>query len=250
MKKIKFVAKQGIENIIPPAPIKSFIPEWYKVGETYDENDSPALKTCIPFLDVMLAGYVLTTLEDMQVITENEKLIIQDGKIKEDGTFEAYAKNKHSHNHKHDEDDDSIVTSSFVNERKSKSGSTIPRPAGHMHNHLVWSGKWGWKVPRGYSVIVTHPFNRHDLPFTTLSGIIDSDGWVPSGNIPFFIKKDFNGIIPKGTPVAQLFPYKRDSWQMSISKILQSRQYFDGTQNDRSKIGYYKRKYWNRKNYN
>jgi hypothetical protein len=105
------------------------------------------------------------------------------------------------------------------------------------------------KAPRGYSILITHPLNRFDLPFTTTSGIIDSDGWVPPGNIPFFLQKGFNGVIPKGTPFAHVFPYKRDSWVMSISKVLQARAFFDG-KIDRSQVGYYKKKYWNRKNYN
>ena len=96
--------------------------------------------------------------------------------------------------------------------------------------------------------MVTHPFNRFDLPFTTTSGLIDSDGWVTAGNIPFFLREGFEGIIEKNTPVAQLFPYKRESWEMGVSKILESRAIIDSP--DRSKIGYYKNKYWNRKTYN
>jgi hypothetical protein len=72
---------------------------------------------------------------------------------------------------------------------------------------------------------------------------------VTNGNIPFFLKENFEGVIPKNTPVAQIFPYKRESWQMSISNILRSRFKVDG-KIDRSQIGYYKKKYWNRKNYN
>ncbi len=36
----------------------------------------------------------------------------------------------------------------------------------------------------------------------------DSDGWVTPGNIPFFLKEDFEGVILKNTPVAQIFPYQ------------------------------------------
>lgn len=250
MKNIKFVPPKGMDNLIEPSPVKLHVPQWYKDGEMYDTDQKPALKTCVPFLDVMLSGYVLTTIEDMKIFSKGGYIYVEDGILKEDGTFEAYSeKNKnHNHGHQHNHEDETI-NSSLIAERKSTSGSTIPRPAGHLQNHLVWSGKWGWKVPRGHSVIVTHPFNRHDLPFTTLSGIIDSDGWVPPGNIPFFLKEDFDGVIPKGTPIAQLFPFKRQDWKMSISKVLQSRSFFDGA-TDRSVIGYYKRKYWNRKNYN
>jgi hypothetical protein len=247
LKKIKFVVQKELEDILPPSPMKNHIPQWYKDGETYDENGAAALKTCVPFLDVMLSGYAITTINDIQFTKKDGVLIIQDGILKKDGSFEPI-KSLKKHNHGH-EQGKVIINSNFVSERKSNTGSTIPRPPGYMNNHFTWPGKWGWKVPRGYSVIVTHPFNRFDLPFTTMSGAMDSDGWVSNGNIPFFLKENFEGIIPKNTPVAQIFPYKRESWQMSISKILRSRFQFDH-QIDRSVVGYYKKKHWNRKNYN
>jgi len=30
-------------------------------------------------------------------------------------------------------------------------------------------------MPAGYSLLITHPFNRHDLPFVTLTGLVDAD---------------------------------------------------------------------------
>ena len=246
MKKIKFVLPKNGSDMIAPSPVKNHIPQWYKDGEMYDENGSAALKTCVPFLDIMLTGYVLTTIDDIRISKTDSGILIEDGKIDKDGNFSPYQEQK---KHNHPVEEAIQVKSKFINERKSNTGSTIPRPPGHLNNHFVWQGKWGWKVPRGYSVIVSHPFNRLDLPFTTLNGIIDSDGWVPSGNIPFFLREDFEGIILKGTPVAQLFPYKRESWTMSISKILQSRLKIDANVKH-DIVGYYKKKHWNRKNYN
>lgn len=245
MKKIKFVAYPGYENIVVPTPIKNHIPQWYKDGEVYDNNGTAGLKTCVPFLDAMLSGYALTTWEDLKITEKRGIVSIEDGDIQEDGSFIPKVK-KHQHSN---ELKQNYIKSAIIGERTSTSGSTIPRPPGYLKNHFTWSGKWGMKVPRGYSILITHPFNRLDLPFTTLSAIIDSDGWVPPGNIPFFFQKGFNGVIPKGTPFAHVFPYKRDSWVMSVSKILQSRHFFDG-KIDRSVVGYYKKKYWNRKNYN
>ncbi len=187
MKKIKFVAYPDMVDMLEPSPMKNHIPQWYKDGEVYDDKKSAGLKTCVPFLDVMLTGYALTTIDDLKISREDGFVVIEDGKIKQDGSFEPNKK-RTLHNHALK---DNQIFSRLVNERKGSSGSTIPRPPGHMQNHFVWSGKWGWKAPRGYSVLVTHPFNRLDLPFTTLSGVIDSDGWVPSGNIPFFFKRRF-----------------------------------------------------------
>ena len=78
-----------------------------------------------------------------------------------------------------------------------------------------WHAEWVSKTPKGYSVLITHPLNRLDLPFTTMSAIIDADVYFhgKSGNIPFLIKKDFEGLIPAGTPMYQIIPIKRESWE-------------------------------------
>ena len=106
------------------------------------------------------------------------------------------------------------VLGGFISERPKELGETMARPAGHYPNHLAFAGFWGWKTPRGWSTLVVHPLNRHDLPFTITSGIIDSDKFNASGNVPFFLKEGFEGTIPAGTPYAQLIPIKRSSWTM------------------------------------
>ena len=60
----------------------------------------------------------------------------------------------------------------------------------------------------------THPVNRFDLPFTTLSGLVDcdryQDNWV---HFPaHWHDKNFTGVLPRGTPVAQCVPVKREKW--------------------------------------
>jgi len=189
MRIIKFIPDAGLhKGFKRPAPIKSFIPEWYTHAERYyktERNEEmPGLKTCAPFLDAMISGYALVTQEDLYVSRDEE------GNLKLEWESNEV----------------------FVGERKGLSGHTMPRPAGHEHNHLIWSGRWGWKTPKGYSTLVVHPLNRFDLPFTTMSAIVDTDEYSAWGNIPFFIKKGFEGLIPAGTPYAQIIPIKRDSW--------------------------------------
>jgi hypothetical protein len=218
-----------------PDLIKKFIPEWYKKAETHfsSEEDlaieegtqktSAGLKTCVPFLDAMISGYALVVPFDIYV-----------GKT-EDGDLDMKWNAPQG-------------WENFVEERPKESGSTMPRPAGHAPNHMVWSGRWGIKVPRGYSVLVTHPLNRQDLPFTTSSAIMDSDKFFGNGNIPFFIKEDFVGVIEKGTPFAQIIPIKRKRWKMIHNSALKDAIQKHG-HDVRKKEGTYKKKYWTRKEY-
>jgi hypothetical protein len=96
---------------------------------------------------------------------------------------------------------------------------------------------------------MTHPLNRFDLPFTTTSGIVDSDKFFAPGNVPFFIKEGFSGIIPEGTPFLQLIPIKRATWKMvENNKGLSDMNTIQGNW-VRQKGFEYKKIMWDRKKY-
>lgn len=191
MKKFQFIPNPSVnKKHSAPTAIKKLVPDWYKKAEIHwkkGDEELPGLKTCLPFMDAMITGYALTTPVDIHVSKDEEGNL----SIKWD---------RDSH------------PGDVLSERMGESGRTITRPAGHKDNHLIWLSSWGWKVPKGYSVLVTHPLNRFDLPFTTMSAIVDSDKYFAWGNIPFFIKEDFEGVIPAGTPFAQMLPIKRSKW--------------------------------------
>ncbi len=71
---------------------------------------------------------------------------------------------------------------------------------------------WTIEAPDGYALLFTHPVNRFDLPFTTLTGLVDCDryhdNWI---HFPaHWHDLNFSGVLPKGTPVAQCLPVKRE----------------------------------------
>jgi hypothetical protein len=197
MKIIRFVTEaEDLRGLGKPTPIKKLIPEWYKQAEsTFVDPNSPhheeqsGLKKCMPFMDTMIAGYALTIPVDIYVTRDG------DGNPR----FSWNGPEK---------------LGGFISERPKQLGETMPRPPGHYPNHLAFAGFWGWKTPRGWSTLVVQPLNRHDLPFTITSGIIDSDKFNAAGNIPFFLKEGFEGTIYAGTPYAQIIPIKRSSWMM------------------------------------
>jgi hypothetical protein len=105
------------------------------------------------------------------------------------------------------------------------------------------------KTPKGYSTFFVHPVNRLDLPFHSFSGLVDTDKFPVEVNFPFLIKKDFVGIIPAGTPIAQAIPVKRESW---TSEIDPSSSYelpaFVHTMHN-PPFNFYKKHFWTRKKY-
>jgi hypothetical protein len=127
----------------------------------------------------------------------------------------------------------------------------VPVPTQHHPMHYGWKVNWYSETPKGYSLLITHPLNRHDLPFTTMSGIIDSDLWHTPVFTSFFLKRNFIGIIPKGTPIFQMIPIKREEWSLEIdysNDNIEQNQIKD--EKRRSLIyAYYKNIIWQRKQY-
>jgi hypothetical protein len=181
-----------------PVSASECMPEWYKKLPKYVNNsDKPIkslgakdLKMCVPFRDAMISGYMLLLTADIEV------------RVDVNGDIDIF------HNHQ--------LKFKVVEKRgelnNQNQGYGMPNPVGTAPIMFAWSATFGIGTSKADSVLVTHPLNRHDLPFVTTSGIIDSGYFDVAGNIPFFIKEGFSGIIPKGTPIAQVIPFERQKW--------------------------------------
>ena len=95
--------------------------------------------------------------------------------------------------------------------------------------------------------------NRFDLPFINTQGIIDNDKVNLSGSLPFFVREGFTGVIPKGTPFVQIFPFKRESWEHEIV-IEDPRKVNEKNQKNATKYrvpngGVYKNEVWEKRTY-
>lgn len=195
-KSIEFIPKTKEAEILvdKPQPASKFIPDWYKKADRYvggekklnydtGQFDNLGMKGCIPFLDGFTTGYIQTTWNEIYIES-------QDGEV------------RYSHSSK----PVALGTRDLP--------SQIPIPDEFHNIEFLWKMQWLAKVPRRYSIIYTHPFNRVDLPFHTLTGVVDADRlhYEDSANHPFFLKKNFSGIIPVGTPIVMIIPFKREDW--------------------------------------
>jgi len=83
--------------------------------------------------------------------------------------------------------------------------------AGDGRAAIKFNSFWTIEVDPGWSLFATHPVNRDDLPFRTISGLVDADRFHDGGiNFPaLWTAPDFSGVLPKGTPVAQCFAVPR-----------------------------------------
>lgn len=175
------------------------VPAWYKDLSPYvniNGKEDLSLKKCIPFLDALNTGYFLVT--------------------KREYTFSADDLNEKY----------SFTSEHFQNSQRQKTISSHPiQQVGDMpfsDNYIKYLFKWNnpyqIKTPEGYGVLFTHPLNYHFLPFYSLSGVVDTDKFPIPVLFPFLMKKNFNGVIPVGTPVIQIIPFKKEDWNHKIHK--------------------------------
>ena len=87
-------------------------------------------------------------------------------------------------------------------------GSPLDQPGTAF---IKFNNFWSVEAPAGISLLYCHPVNRPDLPFRTLTGLVDADGFT-HGLTHFparWTDGGFSGVLEKGTPVAQLIPVLR-----------------------------------------
>ena len=225
---IKFATKE--EYLTYPQTAKKYIPKWYKDAQKFvggkphinlnGDVGKPTIKSCIPFLDALTFGYIVELWQDIEVsYVDGVPLITWHG------------------------------NPTVIDVRPPNGMQNFPTSDEYVRINFAWVNPFILKTPKNYSVLITHPLNNLSLPFTTLSGVVDSDEIMTGGSIPFVLKKGFTGIIPKGTPLFQIIPFKRTNWTSKIDDSIIKLNDIFGANVRRVIYGWYKKNYWKRKEY-
>lgn len=217
-----------------PIPASHCLPEWYKTLDMYmngiknprnedmsNKNSSSNLsaKACVPLLDALTAGYMITLPADVMVTDENYQY-----RFLWDVNYE------------------------LIGSHTQRQYATLQIPKEYEKDAFKFNNFWRIKTPPGYSCMFIHPSYRFDLPFYTLSGVVDTDTYTNLINFPFFLRKDFVGIIKKGTPIAQIIPFKRENWNSEIKKD-DGKLYVFVQKLKTNMIRSYRNNFWKKKKY-
>jgi hypothetical protein len=202
-KTLRFRCARELDAILPrPIPAVHGLPDWFKLLPQKAFNptmgaEALTVKKCPPFIDAMTSGFLIPLPIDLEV---------RDGEFS--WNFE--------------------VPKGFVSEYPhSPIGFHDPcQVAGTPYFDedlfiIKFNNFWTIEAPPGYSILFTHPVNRGDLPFTTFTGLVDCDTFHDSPvNFPaHWHDTAFNGVLPKGTPVAQCMPVKRENWTSQFDML-------------------------------
>lgn len=194
-KNIIFTDTTGLHLGYSPKPASSYMPDWYKMMNNYtnktgtptDNGGTGTIKKCMPVFDSITSGYIITTFVDIWVKHIPGQPSYYTWKDFEPIKFHPNAQaNTHFSNYKFD----------------------FPK--------LV--SPWGVKTPLGYSTLFLPPMHR-DNPITIFPGVVDTDKYTLNVEFPFMLTDStFDGLIPAGTPIAQVIPFKRDDWKMTVNE--------------------------------
>ncbi|MEM1383895.1 MAG: hypothetical protein AAF713_08905 [Pseudomonadota bacterium] len=193
----------ALRALLPePMPARRALPEWLRkmpneaVSETLSGTTVRTFKQCPPILDAMALGIMIPLVCDLEVrggeiVWDWEPPLIPD------------------HN----------VSRAPVGMHSREQAEGAPfQPDGLV---VKFTNFWTLEAPEGWQVLFTHPFNRPDLPFHTLTGLVDvdrfSDGYV---HFPALWRDpDWEGVLPRGTPVAQAIPLPRQAVDVSAQTM-------------------------------
>lgn len=224
---IKFTNIYGLEDIYPPEPAYKNIPNWYKELESYiggekvpggNGTTTGTIKRCMPVFDAINTGYIIKTPVDVYV---SQKEI----EYKNKEYFEETGKDKLLTEEEIEQKGLSRTLPYYewanfgmIQFHAVEQAPNHPNRNGHSQVYPKWINPWAITTPPGYSVAFVQPWHRESA-FTILPGIVDTDTYTAPVNFPFVLNDvTWKGLIPAGTPIAQVIPFKRDEWQMELGK--------------------------------
>jgi hypothetical protein len=204
MMEIRFGCPPEYEGLLPPPlPAAKALPDWLRTmpAKAHDQEtgqDVRTLKQCPPLLDALNLGFLVFLPVDVTVAPGPG--FIWDWRPPV-CSLEGFPR-------------------SPLSFHVAAQGKGVPF-AREEQRFLKFLNFWTIATDPGVSILVTHPLNRPDLPFTTLSGVIDTDGY-GAGLIHFpAIWRDpsFRGVLARGTPVAQVVPFRREPVEAKVGAM-------------------------------
>jgi hypothetical protein len=233
---IKFVNFYDVAEEYYPVPAKNLLPEWYKksfghVGNkkllysTAQDGGSSTIKKCLPVFDALTAGYILLSHEDV---------VVSDAPDASGAVWWYWTNN----------------SVPMINFHGPQQAQLHPRKPDQLIPKF--NNNWGIVTPPGYSCLIMSPMHRESM-FLLYEAVVDTDTYAGRVHFTFSLKDpNWRGLIPAGTPIAQVIPFKRENYKMEISNEEADIGAIEkATKRLKSVfVNGYKDKFWVRKEYN
>ncbi|MDP9097076.1 MAG: hypothetical protein M3N26_11100, partial [Pseudomonadota bacterium] len=189
--RVVFRCDPALVGRLPP-PHRPELPGWLRTMPREAPSDlHPApvrtVKQCPPFIDAMTHGFVIPLACDVHV---------REGTLSWDWDLPLPAAGQHPRAPL------SFHSAAQVEGTPFRDGSQII---------VKFNSFWTVSLEPGWSLMATHPVNRADLPFRLLTGLVEADRFNAVGLLfpAVWLDPGFEGVLPRGMPIAQCFPVPR-----------------------------------------
>jgi hypothetical protein len=179
-------------RLLRPVPARAALPDWLRDMPRSAHSAAHAaelrtVKHCPPFIDAMSHGFIIPLPCDVRV---------KGGTLSWDWDMPPPEAGMHPR----------APISFHVPEQVTGT------PLFHSGQIVVkFNSFWTVELEAGWSLFATHPANREDLPHRLLTGLVDADRFHNVGILfpALWLDPDFEGVLPKGMPIAQCFAVPR-----------------------------------------
>ncbi|MDE2277121.1 MAG: hypothetical protein KGK09_12580 [Burkholderiales bacterium] len=196
--KIVFRCDPALTDLLPhPVPARSALPDWLRAmppraDSALHGRSIRTVKQCPPFVDAMTHGFMVLLPCDVHV---------EAGRFSWDWPLPPLVLDDHPR----------APLSFHVAEQIA--GTPLAQGPGGRLSAVKFNSFWTIELEPGWSLMVSHPVNRLELPFRLLGGLVDADRFNAVGiNFPaLWTDPGFRGVLPRGTPLAQCHPVQRET---------------------------------------
>lgn len=200
---IKFRVREDLIDAFPhPIKASRIMPDWFKKLPKHNSKDpavAGSVKACVPFTDAMTAGYIIPLWADLHVKVEE----------KDEGLF-IWMKFPYSWDNSGKSIDDHSwqQLGELCPLKKFKLGTVL----------LKLINPWVIETPPGWSCKFSSPVSNWETDIQMLEAVVDTDTYQRAIHFPYIWTGNevCDIIIPKGTPIAQVIPFKRDELKMEV----------------------------------
>jgi len=205
---ITFKCKSDWKYAEPIVPASQALPQWYKDmtpdipgNQSISRSNDGTIKACPAMFDNMAQGYILPLWTDLYVEPSEEDS--RNGKPIPRFYWSS----------------SNIEPVVQIGNKEQTNG--CPRADKLPTPWLKLISPWLISTPKGYSTLFISPFNNADSLFEPFSGVIHTDIFSTYIKVLTLWKgpEDFKGIIKAGTPLVQMIPFKRESFQHNLGII-------------------------------
>ena len=196
----------ALEAALPrPLPARQALPDWLRTMPMHARSEMHGgaairtVKQCPPFVDAMRTGFMMPLPCDVEY---------RDGVFSWDWTLP----------------EPSLAGHPRAPLNFHAAAQVEGAPFGD-DNLIKFIGFWTIELPPGWSLLTTHPLNRDDLPFRTLTGLVDADAFNEIGLLfpARWLDPATPCVLPRGTPIAQCIPVPRAPQTLAFGAIADAR---------------------------